>query len=173
MYAGCTASLRPEQNIGDEESGGRACTEKLLSGESPITVGFLTTDADGKASKGFSSVMQEATKSPTENMLDQVPSSCSLRRALTNVWLAGDMLPANTVANKQKQQERFAEDLSYCVQAELNACRQFHKHDTKNRWQNVWTLSSTAIGAAIPSVKRKRLYIEGGQSMASPSCPVG
>ena len=130
-HAGCTASLRPEQNIGDEESGGKACAGKLLSGENPITVGFLTTDADGKACKGFSSVMQEATKSPTENLLDQVHLSRSLRRALTNVRLAGDMFPANTVANKQKQQKRFAEDLSYRVQGEINACRQFHKHDTK------------------------------------------
>ena len=128
-HAGCSANLRAEQNIGDEESGGRSCAEELLSGESPLTVGFLTTDADGKAGKGLSSIMEGATNSTVENLLDQTHLNRSLRRALTSVKLTEGMFPAKTCRARQTQQKRFAEDMSYRVQAELNSCRRFHHHD--------------------------------------------
>lgn len=122
-HAGCSANLRQDENIGDEERGGRACAENLLKGENPLMVSFLTTDADGKAS---SSIMKETASTVFENLLDPTHLDRSLCRALTNVKLRGDMFPAKTCQVRQRQQKRFAEDLSHRVQS---ACRQFHQHD--------------------------------------------
>ena len=91
--------IRAEQNIEDEESGGlAACPRQLLAGDNPLTVNFLTTDADGKACKGFSSAMRAATHSETENLLDQQHVNRSRCRALTIAKLTGDMFPAKTIA---------------------------------------------------------------------------
>lgn len=128
-HSGCTANLRPDGNIGDEESGGAACAGMLLEGSEPLTVGYLTTDADGRGHKGFRSATEAATtSSTTENLLDQTHLNRSLRRALTNMKLAGDTFSARTSQDRHRKQNRFAEDLTYRVQSELDACRRLHRH---------------------------------------------
>ena len=128
-HEGCTANLGASENIGDEKRGGEQCASKLLSGRNPIKVKYLTTDADGKACKGFSSVMSEATETVTENLLDQVHLNRSLRKALTNAVFSPNMFPAKVKAEKSLIQKRFAEDVSYRVQAEVTACRKALKND--------------------------------------------
>ena len=128
-HEGCTANLATTDNIGDEKRGGEQCASKLLSGRNPVKVMYLTTDADGKACKGLSSVMSDATQTVTENLLDQVHLNRSLRKALTNAVFSPDMFPAKFKAEKTLIQKRFAEDLSYRVQAEVTACRKALKND--------------------------------------------
>ena len=95
-HAGCSANLRSDGNIGDEERGGRACAAKLIEGGYPLTVSFPTTDADGKGHSGFKSVTEAATNLSTENLLDETHLNRSLCRALTNAKLTGGMFSAKT-----------------------------------------------------------------------------
>ena len=56
------------------------CAAKLLHGDHPLRIKYLTTDTDGKACKGFQQVMSSATLQSTENETDLNHSLC---RAVT------------------------------------------------------------------------------------------
>ena len=56
------------------------CGAKLLLGDHPLRIKYLTTDTDGKACKGFQQVMSSATLQSTENETDLNHSLC---RAVT------------------------------------------------------------------------------------------
>ena len=130
-HMGCTANVGKEFDIGNEKVGGMICANKLLKGDNPIKVNFLTTDADGKACKGFNSIMASAANTETHNLLDEAHLNRSMCRSITNATLTGNMFPSKTAAQKKSLQKRFAEDLSYRVQAEIRACRKFFHHDSQ------------------------------------------
>ena len=111
-HDGCTANLREMDNIGDEELGGKVCASQLLTGTNPIKVRCLTTDADGKACKGFNSVRTAASETLTDNLLDEVHLNRSLRKALTSINFSGDMFPAKLQADKIWMKKTFCRGLN-------------------------------------------------------------
>ena len=127
----CTANVGEGSNIGDEETGGMTCAAKLLHGDHPLRIKYLTTDADGKACKGLQQTMSSATLQSTENLLDETHLNRSLCRAVTQANFTTDMFSAAKGAkSKRLLQKRFAEDVSYRVQAEITACRKKNKFKT-------------------------------------------
>ena len=128
-HKGCTATVGPAFNIGNEEHGGEKVASRLIQGVHSLKVSHLTTDADGKGCQGFSRVMKTVTGTETENMLDEQHLNRSLCRAVTNAEFSPDMFPARTISSKRLLQKRFAEDLSHRVQAEISACRKALKNN--------------------------------------------
>ena len=126
----CTATVGEGFNIGDEETGGKTCAAKLLQGDHPLRIRYLTTDADGKACQGFQQVMSPATLHNTENLLDETHLNRSLCRAATQANFTAEMFSARGAKSQRLLQKRFAEDLSYRVQAEITACRKKAKFKT-------------------------------------------
>lgn len=120
----CTATRRPDFNMGDEREGGVQCATKLVNCEEPLQVSRVTTDADGCLAQGINSVMRDKTGQDVESLLDPSHLNRSLCAAVSRAKFSEDMFPGNTVTERNKAQDRFADDISHRVQAEAEQISQ-------------------------------------------------
>ena len=125
----CTATIRYEDNIGDELTGGAKCAEQLLTGPEQIRVKTITTDSDGHFAQGVTEVMKrEGIK--TESHLCLIHLNRSLARRLSSIKLEKQAMPATTARVRLKQQQNMADDFVHRVNAELRCAHIQYSSDT-------------------------------------------
>ena len=142
----CTATRPPHFNMGDEKEGGVQSAAKLLNCREPMLVDRVTTDADGCLAQGINSVMRERTGKDVESLLDPSHLNRSLCAAVSRANFSKDMFPGNTARERNKVQDRFADDISHRVQAEAHQISLKCGSDTAR----VKRLAAKAV-AAIPN----------------------
>jgi hypothetical protein len=123
-HPGCTATMAASDNVGDEKNGGSKLGRMLLSGDEPISVDKLTTDADGKMFEGFSTEMVGSGQQ-TEHFLDIVHLNRSVRGAISraNIKPVLETSEPTTYRQRSKAVNRLADSLSWRAEGEVRAAR--------------------------------------------------
>lgn len=116
----CTATRPAHFNMGDEREGGVQCATKLLECTEPVLADRITTDADGCLAKGMNSVMRRKTGKEMESLLDPSHLNRSLCAAVSQANFSSDMFPGNSAKERNRVQDRFADDVSHRAQAEAH-----------------------------------------------------
>jgi hypothetical protein len=82
-HKGCTATIGRAENSGNEKLGGNKVAEILCSGLEPITIGKISTDADGRMAEGIADVFLAYKGTSTESFLDTTHLNRSVAVALS------------------------------------------------------------------------------------------
>ena len=116
----CTANLREEDIIGDEQ---RAVQEILndISGE--VSIGAITTDGDSRA--------QQACPDSVQSLRDTRHFGNSLRKKIESAPFSDRVFPGKTKSEKNTWQKRFSQDLAKRCNAEFDICFKEKKGDTE------------------------------------------
>ena len=68
---------------GDEYREAKACMSSILSSDSPVIIGNMTTDGDSNAFKGARDAQLECTGKPMERMADVIHLTKCMRNKIT------------------------------------------------------------------------------------------
>lgn len=127
----CTATKSPQFTPGDEMSGGITCANRLLSGAEPMKVDCVTTDSDGKFAHGIANVMADKAGVKSEHLLDPVHLCRRMVAAFSKEQFSQQAFPGSRKDQRQKVQDKFADDVSSRAQAEVTMSFKKHHGDYK------------------------------------------
>lgn len=117
----CTANMKPNDVIGNEEIAGREIGKKLQSGSEKVRISHVTTDGDSSFARGLSDAMMEETGEGTKPLRDHVHMGKNAGKAVRSTKWSTDMFPGRTAVSRNKIKSRFAEEFRARLHAEHEA----------------------------------------------------
>ena len=120
-HSGCTATISATHNSGDEKLGGKKLAKIFCEGPEPITVGKITTDADGRMAEGM--MAYNGTK--TETFLDTTHLNRSVAAAISRSKIRPRLVESSsksfTAKDREQAKNRLGDSLSRRAEQEVCA----------------------------------------------------
>ena len=104
---------------GDEYREAKACMSSILSSDSPVIIGNMTTDGDSNAFKGARDAQLECTGKPMERMADVIHLTKCMRNKIKKANFTPQMFKSCSQKEQKFLQGRLAKDLSHRVLVEF------------------------------------------------------
>ena len=117
---------------GDEYREAKACMSSILSSDSPVIIGNMTTDGDSNAFKGARDAQLECTGKPMERMADVIHLTKCMRNKIKKANFTLQMFKSCSQKEHKFLQGRLAKDLSHRVLVELKCIPSRATCDNKN-----------------------------------------
>ncbi|KAI8500785.1 lens induction in camera-type eye [Branchiostoma belcheri] len=109
--------------IGNEHQAGRDMEKKFLSRPVKTLVSQTTTDGDGDFAAGLQEGMMEETGQKVRAFLDTVHLGKAIKGRVSRVTCSKQMFPVNDQQEKNRNRDKFGNDLSKRLNAEHEAAR--------------------------------------------------
>ena len=114
----CTADIRPQDSIGDEERAARLITEHVSK---DTNIGFFTSDGDSRAQKGATSTNNNIVCLKDTRHLTQC-----MRKQLEKLTFKPSIFPELSGEDRTRAHNRFAREISQRASGEYKLCYKHH-----------------------------------------------